>query len=64
MHVGSRKLNALQSAARIGFDAIERGEYQQFDNVGDLTAYLRRLSDEIIDAAASSHPFKQSRENP
>jgi hypothetical protein len=46
----SQKLQTLQNAACIGFDAIERGEYLQFDNVRDLMAYLRRLSDEIIDA--------------
>jgi hypothetical protein len=54
MSAESQKLHALQNAARIGFDAIERGEYRQFDNVGDLSDYLRRLSDEIIDAAASA----------
>lgn len=60
----SQKLCALQNAARIGFDAIERGEYRQFENVGDLATYLRHLSDEIIDAAASPRSIKRCRKTP
>ncbi len=37
------KLRALREAARIGFDALDRGNYLEFKSVADLADYLRRI---------------------
>ena len=42
------KLEALRAAARVGVDALKRGEFKEFRNVEDLRAYLNDLSDRVI----------------
>ncbi len=44
----SAKLTALREAARVGFDAIERGDYKEFSSAGALASYLRDFSDEAL----------------
>jgi antitoxin ParD1/3/4 len=46
------KLKALQAAARVGVDALDRGEFKEFRNTEDLQAYLNGLSEKIISKAA------------
>jgi antitoxin ParD1/3/4 len=42
------KLEALPAAARIGVDALDRGEFKEFEDIEDLQAYLNDLSDKVI----------------
>lgn len=42
------RLKALRAAARVGIDALERGEFKEFETAGDLHAYLNDLSEKII----------------
>jgi antitoxin ParD1/3/4 len=42
------KLQALREAARLGFDALDRGEFKEFDDIEELTAHLNRLSDKLV----------------
>ncbi len=42
---------ALREAARVGLEALDRGEFKEFDHVDDLRTYLNRLSEEIISRA-------------
>lgn len=46
------KLDALREAARLGFGALDRGEFKQFDDADDLEHYLNELSDEVISKSA------------
>jgi antitoxin ParD1/3/4 len=46
------KLSALREAARIGFEAIERGGYKEFESAEDLTSYLHELSEQVIGKSA------------
>jgi antitoxin ParD1/3/4 len=47
------KLDALRQAVRVGIDALDRGDYKQFDSIDDLEHYLRGLSDRVIEASRS-----------
>ena len=42
------KLQALHAAARAGCDAIDRGQFMEFESVEDLQAYLDDLADRVI----------------
>jgi antitoxin ParD1/3/4 len=42
------KLKALREAARIGFAALDRGEFKEFEDIQDLQAYLNELSEKVI----------------
>jgi antitoxin ParD1/3/4 len=42
------KLEALREAARLGLGALDRGEFKEFNTVGDLERYLNSFSEEII----------------
>ena len=42
------KLKVLRKAARAGFDALDRGEFREFDSTDDLQAYMNAVSDKII----------------
>ena len=42
------QLKALRAAARVGVGALDRGEFKEFGNVGDLQAYLNDLSEKVI----------------
>lgn len=42
------KLKALRSAARVGVGALERGEFKEFGDIGELRAYMNDLSEKII----------------
>jgi antitoxin ParD1/3/4 len=46
------KLEALRAAARVGVDALERGEFKEFRNIEDLQAYLNDLSERVISRTA------------
>lgn len=45
-------LEALRAAARIGADALDRGEFKEFRDIEDLQAYLNDLSDKVISRTA------------
>jgi antitoxin ParD1/3/4 len=42
------KLEVLREAAKVGFGALDRGEFREFDSIDDLKAYLNDLSDKVI----------------
>jgi antitoxin ParD1/3/4 len=42
------KLEILREAAGAGFGALNRGEFREFDNIDDLQAYLKGLSEKVI----------------
>jgi antitoxin ParD1/3/4 len=46
------KLAALQEAARVGFEPMDRGEFKEFDSVKGLEAYLNDLAEKVISGAA------------
>ena len=46
------KLKALRAAARIGVDALDRGEFKEFESIRDLQTYLNDLSEGIISKTA------------
>lgn len=46
------KLEILRVAARIGVDALDRGEFKEFEDIEDLQAYLNDLSDRVISRTA------------
>jgi len=45
------KLEALRSAAQVGFTALERGEYKEFADASALTAHLDRIADRVASGA-------------
>jgi antitoxin ParD1/3/4 len=42
------KLEALRGAARVGFAALDRGEFREFNSSVELEAYLRDFSEAVI----------------
>jgi antitoxin ParD1/3/4 len=46
------KLEAMREAARLGFGALDRGEFKEFDDVGNLERYLNDLSENVISKSA------------
>ena len=42
------KLKVLRKAAGAGFEALDRGEFKEFDSIDDLQAYLNAVSEKII----------------
>lgn len=46
------KLAALREAVQIGFDALDRGEFKEFESFAELETYLTRLSEKIISRAS------------
>ena len=50
--VDAAKLEALRDAARVGFAAIDRGEFKEFESFDDLRDYLNVLSKKVISSAA------------
>jgi len=46
------KLQVLREAAQVGVDALERGEFKEFDSIADLEAYLNDLSEKVFSRAA------------
>ena len=44
----SEKRDALRVAARVGFEALDRGEFKEFANMDDLEAYLHDLGEGVI----------------
>lgn len=46
------KLKALRAAAQAGVDALDRGQFKEFEHVDDLLAYLDKLAAEAIAGAA------------
>jgi antitoxin ParD1/3/4 len=42
------KLHALREAARIGFGALDRGEFKEFADADDLGRYLKKIGDQVI----------------
>jgi antitoxin ParD1/3/4 len=45
------KLQVLREASGVGFGALDRGEFKEFDTVDDLQAYLNGLSEKVISGA-------------
>jgi antitoxin ParD1/3/4 len=46
------KLRALRKAARVGVDALNRGEFKEFERIEDLREYLANLSQKIVSRTA------------
>lgn len=46
------KLNTLREAARIGVDALDRGEFKEFADIDELQSYLNDLSEKVISKTA------------
>ena len=46
------KLDALRQAARIGLDALDRGEFKEFTDTDELERYLNKITDPIIRKAS------------
>ena len=42
------KLKALREAIRAGLDELDRGEFEEFDSMEELEAYLNDLSEQLI----------------
>ena len=42
------KLEALRAAARVGIEALERGEYKEFADAKSLNAHLRKVAAKAI----------------
>lgn len=42
------RLEALRAAARSGVAALERGEFKEFSEIGELQTYLSELSDSVV----------------
>lgn len=42
------KLEALRSAARVGLEAIERGDYQEFPDGASLSRYLQDVAQSVL----------------
>ena len=42
------KLKALRDAARVGVEALDRGEFKEFESIKDLQAYLNDLAEKVI----------------
>jgi antitoxin ParD1/3/4 len=41
-----------KEAARIGIDALDRGEFKEFADIEELQAYLNDLSEKVISKTA------------
>jgi|SRR5580704_1244498 antitoxin ParD1/3/4 len=48
------KLKALRAAARAGVDALDRGEFKEFESIEDLHTYLDDLAAKVIARTAKS----------
>lgn len=46
------KLKALRAAARVGTDALDRGEFREFVDIEELQTYLNDLSERVISRTA------------
>jgi antitoxin ParD1/3/4 len=46
--VDAAKLKALRRAARLGWHALDRGEFKEFDSIDDLLAFLGGISEKVI----------------
>ncbi len=44
----SAKLKVLREAARVGYAALDRGAFKEFENIEDLQSYLNGLSEKVI----------------
>jgi antitoxin ParD1/3/4 len=44
----TRKLKALRAAARAGAEALDRGQFKEFESIEDLQAYLDDLTAKVI----------------
>jgi hypothetical protein len=42
----------LRDAAGIGFDALDRGAFKEFDDANELERYLNKLADQTIRKSA------------
>jgi len=42
------KLRALRDAARVGFAAIDRGEFKEFEDMNSLQKYLNGVVESVI----------------
>ena len=47
----SAKLEALRTAAQVGFTALDRGEFKEFDDASALIAHLDRIADKVVSGA-------------
>jgi antitoxin ParD1/3/4 len=45
------KLAALREAARLGFAALDRGAFKEFDSIEELEGYLHDVSENVISQA-------------
>ena len=45
------RLEVLRQAARVGVEALDRGEFKEFENIEELRTYLNDLSEKVISGA-------------
>jgi antitoxin ParD1/3/4 len=48
----ARKLQRLREAVQVGIDAIERGEFTQFESMDDLERHLNAVADKALASKA------------
>jgi antitoxin ParD1/3/4 len=46
------KLEGLREAAQVGFGALDRGAFKEFDSIEELQNYLNGVSEKIISRSA------------
>ena len=44
----AEKLQRLREAVQVGIDAIERGEFMEFESIEDLERHLNALADKAL----------------
>lgn len=47
----AEKLQRLRDAVQVGIDAIERGEFMEFESMEDLERHLNAIADKAISDA-------------
>jgi antitoxin ParD1/3/4 len=58
------KLDALRQAARVGFDALDRGEFKEFKDADDLERYIKKITDPIIRKSSKQCATSTARHSP
>jgi antitoxin ParD1/3/4 len=41
-------LKALRSATRAGFEALDRGDFKEFDSIEELESYLNAVAEKVV----------------
>ncbi len=49
------KLDALRAAAKVGTDALDRGEFKEFADTNALIAHLNKVADKVLSETAGNN---------